>query len=69
MLIRRYEDRDRPAVRALFIQINRELAPETMRERFESYIAQSLQEEIDRIPDYYAERDGRGGRAQAHRGA
>jgi putative acetyltransferase len=58
MLIRSYDDRDGPAVRALFIRINRELAPEAMRDQFEAYIAQSLQEEIDRICAYYAERDG-----------
>lgn len=58
MLIRRYEERDAPAVRALFIEVNRELAPEAMREAFERYIARSLAEEIDRIPAYYA---GRGG--------
>lgn len=58
MLIRRYEERDAPAVRALFIEVNRELAPEAMREAFERYIAQSLAEEIDRIAAYYAERGG-----------
>jgi putative acetyltransferase len=58
MLIRRYEERDAPAVRALFIEVNRELAPVAMREAFERYIAQSLAEEIDRIPAYYAERGG-----------
>jgi putative acetyltransferase len=58
VLIRGYEDRDREAVRALFIRVNRELAPAAMREAFEQYIEQSLQEEIDRIPDYYTEHGG-----------
>jgi GNAT superfamily N-acetyltransferase len=58
MLIRRYEERDAPAVRALFIEVNRELAPATMREAFEEYIARALAEEIDRIEAYYAERGG-----------
>ncbi len=58
MRIRSYHDGDRPAVRALFIRINRELAPAAMREQFEAYIVQSLREEIDCIPVYYA---GRGG--------
>jgi len=58
MLIRTYEGRDGTAVRQLFIRVNRELAPDGLREQFESYIAQSLKEEIDRIPPCYAERHG-----------
>jgi putative acetyltransferase len=58
VLIRRFEERDAPAVRTLFIEVNRELAPEAMREAFERYIAQSLAEEIDRVAAYYAERRG-----------
>jgi putative acetyltransferase len=38
--------------------VNRELSPPGMRDAFEAYIARSLTEEIDRIPAYYAERDG-----------
>lgn len=56
--IRRYADADCEAVRALFICVNRELAPIHLKEAFESYIARSLTEEIDRIPDYYGERQG-----------
>jgi putative acetyltransferase len=52
--IRFYEAQDQTAVRDLFIQINRELAPAHMKEQFEAYIALSLREEIDRIPAYYA---------------
>jgi putative acetyltransferase len=51
--IRPYEDADHAAVRGLFIRVNRELAPEALRERFEDYIASSLASEIDRIPSYY----------------
>jgi len=57
-VIRPYEPSDHAAVRAIVIDINRELAPATMREAFEDYIARSLREEIDRIPEYYAARGG-----------
>jgi GNAT superfamily N-acetyltransferase len=46
------------SVRALFIRVNRLLAPAEMRDAFETYIERSLAEEIDRIADYYYERDG-----------
>ena len=58
LTVRRYENRDRDAVRALFIRVNRALAPAHMREAFEGYIARSLVEEIDVIPEYYAARQG-----------
>jgi putative acetyltransferase len=58
IVIRLYEDRDLPAVRDLFIRINRELAPPALRQAFEDYIVRSLREEIARIPDYYAEHGG-----------
>jgi GNAT superfamily N-acetyltransferase len=45
-------------VRALFIAANRLLAPPSMRDAFEAYIARSLTEEMDRVADYYAERGG-----------
>jgi GNAT superfamily N-acetyltransferase len=57
-VIRPYEPSDHAAVRALVIDINRELAP-AMREAFEDYIARSLREEVDRIPEYYPARGGR----------
>lgn len=53
ILIRPYEDADHPAVRDLFVRVNRELAPAALRDRFEAYIALALREEIDRIRDYY----------------
>jgi hypothetical protein len=34
------------------------MAPDHMAETFETYIARSLQEEIDRIPGYYRDRGG-----------
>ncbi len=58
MLIRRYETLDARPVRELFISVNRALAPPRLRDAFEDYIAQSLSEEIDRIPAYYGERRG-----------
>lgn len=58
MLIRPFQREDHAAVRALFTDVNRALAPEHMRGAFESYIAQSLREEIDRVEAYYAERSG-----------
>ena len=58
LTVRRYEERDHAAARALFIRVNRALAPAQMREAFEGYIARSLVEEIDVIPEYYAARQG-----------
>jgi putative acetyltransferase len=57
-LIRAYDDSDAAAVRALFILINREMAPAALRAAFEAYIDLSLREEIDRIPAYYGDRGG-----------
>jgi GNAT superfamily N-acetyltransferase len=56
--IRKFASDDVPAVRELFIRVNRLLAPANMKEAFEIYIARSLMEEIDRVSDYYTERDG-----------
>ena len=56
--IRHYVESDHAAVRALFIAVNRELAPPDLREAFESYIGRSLEEEIDRLSDYYTGRQG-----------
>jgi putative acetyltransferase len=57
--IRLYRDSDHDAVRALFLRVNRDLAPASMREAFEAYIEISLREEIDRIPEYYDAARGR----------
>ena len=56
--IRPFRAADRDAVRNLFIRINRSIAPAPLKEKFEAYIARSLAEEIDRIADYYGERNG-----------
>jgi putative acetyltransferase len=56
--IRRYSEADRAAVRDLFIRINRELMRPDLREAFETYMAVSLHDEIDRIAEYYGERQG-----------
>ena len=56
--IRPFRDADAAAVRDLFIAVNRSLAPPDMRDVFEASIARSLTEEIDRIREYYAARDG-----------
>jgi GNAT superfamily N-acetyltransferase len=49
---------DAPAVRELFIRVNRLLAPPHLKDAFELYIARSLIEEIDRVAGYYGERNG-----------
>lgn len=56
--IRRYRDSDAEAVQDLFATVNRLLAPNDMKDSFESYIATSITEEIGRIPDYYREHQG-----------
>ena len=56
--IRRYRESDHAAVRELFIRINRELATADLREAFERYMAVSLRDEIDRLTEYYSERQG-----------
>ena len=56
--IRRYRDSDAAEVRALFVRVNRLMAPPHLTDAFEDYIARSLAEEIDAIPAYYAAREG-----------
>lgn len=56
--IRHYAESDAAEVRALFVRVNRALAPAELVEVFEGYIARSLAEEIDRIPNYYGARHG-----------
>ena len=58
MEIRAFSPEDAAAVRELFVRVNRLLAPADMKEVFESYIARSLAEEIDRVSAYYSERGG-----------
>jgi GNAT superfamily N-acetyltransferase len=56
--IRPFAEHDAAQVRELFITVNRLLSPPHLRDAFEAYIERALREEIDRIPAYYAERDG-----------
>ena len=56
--IRAFLPADAGAVRELFIRVNRLLAPAHLAEAFEGYITRSLAEEIDRLADYYASRNG-----------
>lgn len=58
VVIRPFVETDAAAVRALFVRINRLLAPPAMKDAFEAYIASSIDEEIGRISDYYAPKDG-----------
>jgi putative acetyltransferase len=58
IIVRQFADADAADVRALFIRVNRLLAPDHLKDAFERYIDLSLREEIDRIADYYRERDG-----------
>ena len=55
---RPYTPADHDAVRSLFIAVNRSLATPAMKDAFEHYIQHALVEEIDRLEDYYVERDG-----------
>ena len=45
-------------MRELFVTINRMLSPPQMRDIFEAYISRSLSEEMDRINEYYGDRNG-----------
>jgi putative acetyltransferase len=56
--IRPFVDADAAYVRELFISVNKLLAPPNLEEDFQRYVDRSLQDEIDRIADYYGERGG-----------
>ena len=56
--IRQFVDDDAPQVRELFIVVNRLLSPADLSDAFEVYIKRALAEEIDRITDYYGQREG-----------
>ena len=56
--IRPFGAADREAVRDLFIRVNRSIAPPALKDKFETYIARALVEEIDRIADYYGDKSG-----------
>ena len=57
-MIRPFQTEDAEAVRSLFIEVNRLFAPPYMADAFEAYIADSLEQEIDRIPQYYTGKEG-----------
>jgi putative acetyltransferase len=52
--IRAYDTADYDQVVALFIRINRELAPEPMREQFEQYIATAIDGELRHLLDVFS---------------
>ena len=56
--IRPFENADALRVRALFIKVNRLLAPPHMKQAFEDYIAVSLAEEMDHVGRYYGSKKG-----------
>ncbi len=58
IVVRPFIEADAAQVRALFIKVNRLLAPAGLEDAFESYIVLSLRQEIDRISEYYRERSG-----------
>jgi hypothetical protein len=58
IIIRPFVQQDAAQVQALFITVNRLLSPPDLRDAFEAYIERALVEQMDRIPDYYSERDG-----------
>jgi len=58
VVIRSFAETDAPAVRELFIRINRLLAPPAMKNAFEAYIASAIAEEIGRIDAYYSDHNG-----------
>lgn len=60
LVIRPFAPQDLPGVRALFIRVNRVLAPPEMREAFERYIELSLREEIDVLAQAYDPAQGNG---------
>lgn len=56
--IRAYADSDAQPVRDLFVAVNRELAPEHFKARFETYAEESIRQEIGRIRAYYDDQGG-----------
>jgi len=53
VMIRAYHTADYDQVAALFIRINRELAPDHMREQFEQYIATVIDDELKQLSDIF----------------
>jgi GNAT superfamily N-acetyltransferase len=55
IIIRAYGEVDQAQVVALFIRINREIAPAEMRERFEQYILTAVNGEMSQLHDIFSE--------------
>ncbi|MEM8971260.1 MAG: GNAT family N-acetyltransferase [Pseudomonadota bacterium] len=53
-----YNNADFPEVSALWARINRELAPSDMREQFERYIENSINDELARADEAYPQANG-----------
>ncbi len=53
--IRAYEDADYDQVVALFVRVNRELAPANLHERFERYISMAINGELRQLQDIFSE--------------
>jgi GNAT superfamily N-acetyltransferase len=58
IMIRHFVDADAAAVRDLFVRVNELLTPPHLKADFERYVSRSLEDEIDRIADYYEKRGG-----------
>ena len=56
--IRSFETKDGAQAEALFITVNRAIAPPDMADRFETYISASIAEEIGRIKACYTAKNG-----------
>jgi GNAT superfamily N-acetyltransferase len=55
-----YQPSHSDGVRALFVEVNRELTPPGMEERFAAYVECALREEIANIGEYFDPRRGNG---------
>jgi len=60
LVIRPFSEQDLPAIRSLFIRVNRALAPPELRDAFEHYIKLSLRDEIDVLAEAYDAARGHG---------
>lgn len=58
--MRRYAEADRETVQDLWIRINRELAPDHLKDLFEDYITEALLPELDRLEDVFSARNRAG---------
>ncbi len=64
--IRPFAPSDASAVEDLFIEVNRLLSPPDLRQAFDAYIERSLEEEMGRVSDYYAQHNGSFWLAERH---